>query len=401
MTNTMAKLRGVGARPDGARSGQVDLGPHAGRILDCDAHLYLEPDDMAALVGDVGAGFVLEFLRKYADSEQDREARAQARSDLWGIKGLSAHGAVDALDRVEAMDGMGLRAQLLFPNTALRELRLQTEAARDVCWRYNDYVIDWTHRTGDRARAVCQVNMSDVAWANDELERILKLGAKGVLLSCAAAPAGVSPANNVWDQFWAMLEEANVPAFLHIASGGVLSSDADDPIIPPREFADAAGLKSAFKDRSGAEEALGPFYFVISHIAPEVWLVSMVMGKVFERFPGLRFGVIEVGASWVGPMCERMDLHATLMGKVGIQYAMKPSEFVRRNIRVTPFWHEDVNTMVERYGLREVYCFSTDYPHVEGSRDPIGRFRKTIDRLGPEFEQAFFCDNGSLLFPGL
>jgi predicted TIM-barrel fold metal-dependent hydrolase len=373
----------------------------AGRILDCDAHLYLEPDDMCELVGDVGAGFVLEFLRKYAGSEQDVKARAQARSDLLGIKGISAHGAIDAPGRIEAMDGMGIRAQLLFPNTALRELRLQTAAARAVCRRYNDYVIDWTHQTGDRARAVCQINMSDVGWAIAELERVLKLGARGVLLSCAAAPGGVSPANNIWDPFWAMLEEANVPAFLHIASGGVLTSDADDPIIPPREFADATGLKAAFKDRSGAEEALGPFYFVISHMAPEVWLISMVMGKVFERFPRLRFGVIEVGASWVGPMCERMDLHAKLMAKVGITYALAPSEFVRRNVRVTPFWHEDVNQMVERHGLAEVYCFSTDYPHVEGSRDPIGRFRKTIDRLGADYEEAFFCENGRLLFPGL
>lgn len=376
-------------------------GPLAGRILDCDAHLYLEPDDMAELVGDIGAGFVLEFLRKYAGSEQDVKARGQARSDLLGIKGISAHGAIDAPGRVEAMDGMGIRAQLLFPNTALRELRLQTAAARAVCRRYNDYVVDWTHQTGDRARAVCQINMSDVGWAIAELERVLKLGARGVLLSCAAAPGGVSPANNVWDPFWAMLEEANVPAFLHIASGGVLTSDADDPIIPPREFADATGLKAAFKDRSGAEEALGPFYFVISHMAPEVWLISMVMGKVFERFPRLRFGVIEVGASWVGPMCERMDLHAKLMAKVGITYTLKPSEFVQRNVRVTPFWHEDVNQMVERHGLKEVYCFSTDYPHVEGSRDPIGKFRKTIDRLGADYEEAFFCENGNLLFPDL
>jgi predicted TIM-barrel fold metal-dependent hydrolase len=384
-----------------AVAGSADPGSLAGRILDCDAHLYLEPEDMAELVGDVGAGFVLEFLRKYAGSEQDIKAREVAKSDLLGIKGISAHGAIDAPGRVEAMDGMGIRAQLLFPNTALRELRLQTAAARAVCRRYNDYVTHWTHQTGDRARAVCQINMSDVGWAIAELERVLKLGARGVLLSCAAAPGGVSPANNVWDPFWGMLEEANVPAFLHIASGGVLTSDADDPIIPPREFADATGLKAAFKDRSGAEEALGPFYFVISHMAPEVWLISMVMGKVFERFPRLRFGVIEVGASWVGPMCERMDLHAKLMAKVGITYSLTPSEFVRRNVRVTPFWHEDVNLMVERHGLKEVYCFSTDYPHVEGSRDPIGRFRKTIDRLGPDYEESFFCENGNLLFPGL
>jgi len=128
----------------------------------------------------------------------------------------------------------------------------------------------------------------------------------------------------------------------------------------------------------------------------------MVMGKVFERFPRLRFGVIEVGASWVGPMCERMDLHSKLMAKVGITYSMPPSEFVRRNVRVTPFWHEDVNLMVERYGLKEVYVFSTGLSACGGQpRTRSGVFARTIDRLGSDYEQAFFCDNGALLFPGL
>ena len=50
-----------------------------GRILDCDAHLYMEPADMADMVGDVGAGFVLEFLNKYAGSDEDKAARARSR----------------------------------------------------------------------------------------------------------------------------------------------------------------------------------------------------------------------------------------------------------------------------------------------------------------------------------
>ena len=372
-----------------------------GRILDCDAHLYMEPADMAEMVGDVGAGFVLEFLNKYAGSEEDQKARARARQDIWDVKGISAFGSIDADDRVEAMDKMGIRAQLLFPNTALRELRMDNPQAREVCIRYNDYVIDWSKRTGDRARAVAQINMTDQAWAMQELERVLKRGSRGVILSCAAAPAGVSPAHDSWDPFWRMLEEADVPAFLHIASGGLVTSTPDDPLIPPRGFADAPALKAAFKDRSGAEEALGPFFFLIAHIAPEVWLLTMVMGGVFERFPRLRFGIIEVGASWVGPMCERMDLHSELMAKVGITYPMKPSEYVRRNVRVTPFWHEDTGLMIDRHGMEEIYVFSTDFPHVEGSRDPIGRFRKTTARLGPDFDSKFFYGNAELLFPGL
>ncbi|MNJ00020.1 hypothetical protein D3C73_1592500 [compost metagenome] len=80
---------------------------------------------------------------------------------------------------------------------------------------------------------------------------------------------------------------------------------------------------------------------------------------------------------------------------------MKPSEYVRRNVRVAPFYHENLPLMIERYGMEEIYVFSTDYPHLEGSRDPIGKFQKWLDRLDPGYARKFFVENGALLFPGL
>ena len=59
-----------------------------------------------------------------------------------------------------------------------------------ACRRYNDYVIDWTQRADDRARAVCQINMTDHDSALAELQRVVDLGARGVLLPCAEPPAG-------------------------------------------------------------------------------------------------------------------------------------------------------------------------------------------------------------------
>jgi predicted TIM-barrel fold metal-dependent hydrolase len=372
-----------------------------GNLLDCDAHLYMEPDVMADIVGAVGGGFVVEFLRKFSGSAQDREARARNRAEVWGVKGISALGSCDAEERIAAMDATGVRAQLCFPNTALRELRLKTVAARRACRRYNDYALDWTRQTGGRARAVCQINMSDPAWALKELERVLEKGARGVLLSCATPPARVSPANDIWDPFWEMLEAARVPALLHIGSGGIISSEAPDPMLPPREFASAKGLRLSFDGRAGGEEAIGPFFILVAHMAPEVWLLSMVMGGVFERFPRLALGIIEVGAGWIGPVCERMDAHANLMAKVGRTFPMKPSEYVRRNVRVTPMWAEDLETMIDRYGLEEVYCYSSDYPHIEGSRDPVGKFRKWTDRLPQSYEPKFFVENAGILFSNL
>lgn len=372
----------------------------AGEILDCDAHLYMEPDVMAEIVGEVGGGFVLEHVRNQFGTERYHADKAAGKSDIWGIKGLGALGAYDARERVAAMDAMGVRAQLVFPNTALRELRIDSDAARAAVRRYNDYVIQWTHETGGRARAVCQINMGQIGAAIDELDRVIGLGGTGVLLSCATPPGNVSPAHEDWDPFWRRLEEANVPALLHLSSGGLLTSDKDDPVIPPREFADAKALKAAFPMRPGAEEAIGPFFMLVAHLPVETYLVSMVMGGVFERFPGLRFGIIECGASWLGPMVERMDQHIDLLARVGVTYALKPSEYVRRNVRVTPFWHEDIDRMVGRHGLEEVYVFSTDFPHVEGTRNPIARFKKTMNEVGVGYDRRFFVDNARLLFPG-
>jgi predicted TIM-barrel fold metal-dependent hydrolase len=118
---------------------------------------------------------------------------------------------------------------------------------------------------------------------------------------------------------------------------------------------------------------------------------------VFERFPRLRFGAIEFGASWLGPLAERLDRHAELLRKIGADYPLLPSEYLRRNVRVTPQWTEPVDLLVERYGLRECYTFSTDYPHIEGGRHPVASFRTMAERVDAAYVEEFFVTNGELL----
>ena len=354
---------------------------------------------MAGIVGSAGAAWIVDYLRSYVGSAEDQAARQRARTDPWTVKGISALGSTTPDDRLTALDALGVRAQLLFPNTALRELRMDTEDARDACTRYNDYAIDWTARTGGRARAVCQLNMADPAWTMTEALRVIDAGGSGVLLPCAQPPGGVAPSHPVWDPLWRALADADVPAFLHIGSGGIVSSADPDPMHPAHGWADADTLRSRFPDRPGSEERIGPFFTVIAHQGAEVFLAAMVMGGAFERFPTLRFGVIEFGASWLGPLCERMDHHAALLAKVGAATPLLPSEYVRRNVRVTPYWSEPVDAFVARHGLAETYVFNTDYPHVEGGRDPISSFLATTGRVAAAYPEAFFVENPMLLFP--
>src|SRR3954453_2430636 len=110
----------------------------AGQMLDCDGHLYMEPDVMAEILGDAGGGWIIAYLRDYVGSDADLAAREQARDNTWKIKGISALGSFEPRDRVDALDAMGIHRQLLFPNTTLRELRLHTPAAVAACRPSND-----------------------------------------------------------------------------------------------------------------------------------------------------------------------------------------------------------------------------------------------------------------------
>jgi uncharacterized protein len=366
-------------------------------MLDCDGHLYMEPDVMADIVGPAGSSWIIDYLRRFVGSEQDRALRARARDDVWSVKGISAMGSSDVAGRLAALDAMGVQRQLIFPNTVLRELRTPSVEALESCRRYNDFVLDFDRRSQGRARVVCQLNMSRPEWAVAELARVIAAGAPGVLLPCAEPPAGTSPANPVWDPLWRLFEESGTPALLHIGAGGLASGEPDDPMFPPRGFADAPTLRALFPERPGGEEQFGPFFIVVAHLAAEVYLTALVMGGVFERFPGLRFGVIEFGASWLGPLAERLDRHAALLEKVGARFPLLPSEYLRRNVRVTPQWTEAVDVLVERYGLAECYVFSTDYPHVEGGRHPVPSFRTMAERVGADYVEQFFVGNGRLL----
>jgi predicted TIM-barrel fold metal-dependent hydrolase len=61
-------------------------------------------------------------------------------------------------------------------------------------------------------------------------------------------------------------------------------------------------------------------------------------------------------------------------------------------VRVTPYPAEDVGWIIEQSG-EEICLFSSDYPHVEGGRNPLRRFDESVARLPESAKQRFFHDN--------
>jgi predicted TIM-barrel fold metal-dependent hydrolase len=47
----------------------------------------------------------------------------------------------------------------------------------------------------------------------------------------------------------------------------------------------------------------------------------------------------------------------------------------------------------------DLYLFSTDYPHIEGGRNPIGRFETALGDRGEMTREKFYAENFLRIFP--
>ena len=139
----------------------------------------------------------------------------------------------------------------------------------------------------------------------------------------------------------------------------------------------------------------------VMHQGPETFLSVMVMDGVFEKFPALRGASVELGAGWVPSMLERLDWTVRAWKKVD-QYLAElqrtPSETLREQMAFTPFVFEDVGSFIDA-SADDLYLFSSDYPHVEGGKDPIGRFEQSLGERDPEVRDRFYAENFLKIFP--
>jgi hypothetical protein len=81
--------------------------------------------------------------------------------------------------------------------------------------------------------------------------------------------------------------------------------------------------------------------------------------------------------------------------------SMPPSAYFPRNIRVSSLKFEAVSSYIDRYGLEDVYCYSSDHPHAEGGSRQLETLMNETKRLGAGFMEKFFVTNADLLMPPL
>jgi predicted TIM-barrel fold metal-dependent hydrolase len=327
------------------------------------------------------------FIDKLARSHKDPAYRADDEAEIMLRKNWKATGSFIKEDRPAALDLLGFSSQLVF-NTFLNKYLLDSEHADDVAFAYglarahNRAMVDFCS-VDRRLLPVGYVPLADFERAAAIAAEALALGCKALMVP-SACPRGHSPSHTGLFRVWAQAQEAGVPVVFHVGGGGRL--------LDPSYFVN--GLPE-IKDFHGGAENFRSVDFMAIPYPPMQTLATMILDRVFDLFPRLKVGVIEQGASWLPGLMRMLDAahDAFRKNEERLQkLELKPSDYVRRQIRVTPYPHEDVAWIVANTG-EEVCLFSSDYPHVEGGRHPLRRFDASLSNASERVKQRFYCDN--------
>ncbi|MCU1387570.1 MAG: amidohydrolase [Ilumatobacteraceae bacterium] len=303
-------------------------------------------------------------------------------------KNFAATGSFIAEHRSRALDLLGFASQLVF-NTFHNSRLHGWEHGGDI-----DFVIGAARAHNRAMTEFCSVDprllstlyvpLADLDRAPALAEEAIAMGA-GALLVASGCPPGHSPSHIGLDPVWRIASEAGLPIVFHVGGTGAL--------IDPNYFRNGLPVPPDF--HGGAENFRSVDYMGIPG-PPAQTLATMIFDGVFERFPALRVGVIEQGAIWVPSWLRQMEaaFDAFVRHEDRLQrLSMRPTEYVRRQIRFTPYPTEDVGWIIEQAGA-EICLFSSDYPHVEGGRRPIERFEASLaGTTVPGAREAFYHDN--------
>jgi predicted TIM-barrel fold metal-dependent hydrolase len=377
-------------------------------ILDADSHVmeladflddYIEPAERDRLRrrGMEALQPVLSDAQRKAEKRSaDPTTAALAEERLMQDKGWMAMGGFDPAERSRVLDLLGFESQLVFATFAtamfslprnLHRYQDRDELARDLdllyagCRAQNKAMAGFCAED-PRLLPVGYVSLVDPARAVDVADEAIASGCAAIMVP-STAPGDLAPTHPNLDRFWGLLERSDIPFVLHVGGGGRLLDRAFHNNAMP------------VTDHLGGGENIRSKDFLAIYHSPALFLGTLVLDGLFDRFPNLRGGCIEQGAGWVVSWLQHLDYAQRAFRRTEEplgRLEATPSEYVRRHLKFTPFPGEPVGWMIEQAGP-ELFMFSTDYPHPEGGKDPLAKFEQELVGVSAEDQARFFAGN--------
>jgi predicted TIM-barrel fold metal-dependent hydrolase len=251
-------------------------------------------------------------------------------------------------EHVKDMDLDGIDVSIVYPTVGLLLFCAPDSGLLTAIFKtYNDWVGEFCGAIPKRLKGIGMVNLDDVQEGISELERCAKLGFAGAMIT-VYPPENRSYNNAEYEPFWAAAQDLGMPLSLHITTNRA---------GPGQEFTDLDSASAAF----------------ISNV--DHWvrmsLAHMIFSGVFERYPKLQVGSVEMELSWVPHFLDRIDYNYTQRAQeFSREYRFKegalPSDFFHSNVFLG--FQEDILGIRDRHiiGVDQL-LWGGDYPHQEST----------------------------------
>ena len=252
-------------------------------------------------------------------------------------------------EHVKDMEIDGLDVSIVYPTVGLAVYNSQKDSMllSAICKAYNGWVAEFCSPFPKRLKAIAMLNVDDVQDGVKELERCAKMGLIGALTT-VYPPEGRAYNSAEYDPLWAAAQDLEMPLSLHIGT--------NRPAGPEQEFVDIETVRQAF-------------FTNVDHWV-RMSLADIIFTGVFERFPKLQVGSIEMELSWAPHFLDRMDYTYTQRVHPDWWYTFKnnmlPSDFFHRNVFLG--FQEDALGVSLRHQIGvDNLQWGSDYPHSEST----------------------------------
>jgi len=288
----------------------------------------------------------------------------------------------DPRARAEKLADMGVDEAIVFPNFGLgweRTLDSNLGALTANLTAWNRWCGSVVADGGGRVHPVAHLTLRDAQWCTNELARLERDGVKLAMIAPALVD-GRPLSHPDHDTLWRAFVEHDIAPVFHVADQRRVFDDAwftepdDEFFLPP--------LSSIFLWTAAA-----------------LACTDLILNGTLERFPDLRIGVVELSAVWV-PMFLMMldggtDFTTKFNGRPVADLSLRPSEYFRRQVRVSSFSYELPARLIGQTG--DLYMCCSDYPHSEGTSTPLRDYTNGPRPLQPDDTPGLFHDNVAFL----
>ena len=126
-------------------------------------------------------------------------------------------------------------------------------------------------------------------------------------------------------------------------------------------------------------------------------LTTVVTSGVFDRFPRLKYVVLESGAGWIAHWLERMDAKFELFGALS-RLKEKPSTYFQRQCWISAEPDEKTTPAMVQLVGEDKFLWASDYPHIDAHYGTVEELRRNIRSLPESAQRKIVGENAARVY---